>query len=134
MWQNVMWWNCSKIWRNGVNEFRYVTGEGCNNIGFILTMFLATGARRDAVDTNILIICYFFLVLGGSLESRKEKKKTFVNLCFLTNNTIQIEFVSAKYFWKINFCLLLRNTSKRRIRNKIWLNYTNEIANFTMKL
>lgn len=33
----------------------------------ILTMFLATGARRDAVDTNILIICYFVLVLGGSL-------------------------------------------------------------------
>lgn len=46
---------------------------------YILTMFLATGARRDAVDTNILIICYFVLVLGGSLKNGNEKLSELLN-------------------------------------------------------
>lgn len=58
----------------GLVSYHWLQIDGA--IKLILTMFLATGARRDAVDTNILKICYFVLVLGGSL---KRKQKNSVN-------------------------------------------------------
>lgn len=51
---------------------------GLKSFGFILTMFLATGARRDAVDTNILIILLF---RSGARRIFKNWKTKIEKLC-----------------------------------------------------